>query len=235
MASGRVRKTAAEAIEANYNRIQVERLLEAQLGDDESTGFFEGQFKDLEAFGRDKAVPVLIRILAERTYAFRHAERHDRSDAFRGTMKELAVMALGELGGEGALPALKAFANDEAQIGLSRRIREETLVALHRQGERSRSTTTSGNPGWTPTGCSAPKRRTSRRPAATSSSRSGCCSPACAATRRRRRSTTSCSRRWTGTSSRTRASATIRPPVNLACLNSRGGARRKPWSGSTRR
>jgi len=136
VASGRVRKTAAEAIEANYNRIQVERLLEAQLGDDESTGFFEGQFKDLEAFGRDKAVPVLIRILAERTYAFRHAERHDRSEAFRGTMKELAVMALGELGGDGALPALKAFANDETQIGLSRRIREETLVALHRQGDR---------------------------------------------------------------------------------------------------
>jgi tetratricopeptide (TPR) repeat protein len=51
-------------------------------------------------------------------------------------MKELAVMALGELGGEGALPALKAFANDETQIGLSRRIREETLVALHRQGDR---------------------------------------------------------------------------------------------------
>ncbi len=136
VAAGRVRKTAAEAIEANYNRIQVERLLEAQLGDDESTGFFEGQFKDLEAFGRDKAVPVLIRILGERAYTFRHTERHERSDAFRGIMKELAVMALGELGGEGALPALKTFANDETQIGLSRRIREETLVALHRQGER---------------------------------------------------------------------------------------------------
>jgi HEAT repeat protein len=136
VAAGRVRKTAAEAIEANYNRIQVERLLESQLGDDESTGYFEGQFKDLEAFGREKAVPVLIRILSERTYPFRHAERHERSDAFRAIMKELAVMALGELGGEGVLPALKAFANDDTQIGLSRRIREETLVALHRQGER---------------------------------------------------------------------------------------------------
>jgi len=136
VAAGRVRKSAAEAIEASYNSIQVERLLEAQLGDDEFTGFYEGQFKDLEVFGREKAVPVLIRILSERSYPFRHAERHERSEAFRGTMKELAVMALGELGGEGALPALKAFANDETQIGQSRRIREETLVALHRQGER---------------------------------------------------------------------------------------------------
>lgn len=136
VAAGRVRKSAAEAIEANYNRIQVERLLEAQMGDDESTGFFEGQFKDLEAFGREKVVPVLIRILSERTYAFRASERHDRSEAFRGTMKELTVMALGELGGDGALAALKAFANDETQVGVSRRIRQETLVALHRQGER---------------------------------------------------------------------------------------------------
>lgn len=134
--AGRVRKSAAEAIETNYNRNQVERLLEAQLGDDESTGFFEGQFKDLEAFGREKVVPVLIRILGERSYAFRNSARHEKSESFRGTMKELAVMALGELGGEGVLAALKAFANDESQIGITRRIREETLVALHRQGER---------------------------------------------------------------------------------------------------
>jgi HEAT repeat protein len=134
--SGRVRKSAAEAIEANYVRNEVERILEAQMGDEESTGFYEGQFKELETFGRDRAVPVLIRILSERTYVFRRAERHDRVVEFRGTMKELAVMALGELGGEGALAALKAFANDDAQVGASRRIREETLVALHRQGEK---------------------------------------------------------------------------------------------------
>jgi tetratricopeptide (TPR) repeat protein len=52
-------------------------------------------------------------------------------------MKELAVMALGELGGDGALPALKSFWADESQMRLSRRVREETLVALHRQGEKA--------------------------------------------------------------------------------------------------
>lgn len=136
VAQGRVRKAAAEAIEANYVRNEVERLLEAQLGDDESTGFYEGQFKDLEAFGRERAVPVLIRILGDRNYVFRRADRRERVDTFRSTMKELAVMALGELGGEGALPALKAFAGDEGQSNATRRIREETLVALHRQGDR---------------------------------------------------------------------------------------------------
>jgi HEAT repeat protein len=136
VAEGRVRKSAAEAIESNFVRNEVERILEAQMGDEESTGFYEGQFKELEAFGRDRAVPVLIRILSERGYVFRHSERHVQVENFRSTMRELAVMALGELGGEGALPALKAFANDEAQPGPTNRIREETLVALHRLGDR---------------------------------------------------------------------------------------------------
>lgn len=137
VAAGRLRKTIAEAIEQQYARGEVERLLEAQLGDDESTGFYEGQFRDLEAFGRDKAVPVLIRILSERAYVFRRGNRRERPDKYRGTMKELAVMALGELGGNGVLEALKAFWADDAQMRNSRRVREETLVALHRQGEKA--------------------------------------------------------------------------------------------------
>lgn len=137
VAAGRLRKTVAEHIEEQYARSEVERLLEAQLGEDESTGFYEGQFRELEAFGRARAVPVLIRILGERAYVFRRAHRRERPDKFRGTMKELAVMALGELGGSGALEALKAFWADETQMRSSRRVREETLVALHRQGEKA--------------------------------------------------------------------------------------------------
>ena len=136
VAAGRLKKPVAEAIELQYTRGEVERLLEAQLGDDESTGFYEGQFKDLEGFGRDKAVPVLIRMLHDRAYVFRRIHRRERPDKYRMTMKELAVMALGELGGEGVLAALKAFHADEPQMRLmTKRVREETLVALHRQGE----------------------------------------------------------------------------------------------------
>lgn len=137
VASGRLKKSVAEGIELQYTRGEVERLLESQFGDDDSTGFFEGQFKDLETFGRDKAVPVLIRMLQDRAYAFRRIHRRERPDKYRMTMKELAVMALGELGGDAALPALKAFYADEAQMRLmTKRVREETLVALHRQGEK---------------------------------------------------------------------------------------------------
>jgi len=80
---------------------------------------------------------VLIRILSDRSYLFRRSERHVRVEDFRNTMKELAVMALGELGGDGALPAIKAFAGEEAlNDDAKKRIREETYVALHRLGDR---------------------------------------------------------------------------------------------------
>ena len=116
----------------------MERILEGQFGDGESTGFYEGQFKELEAFGREKAVPVLICMLHDRAYAFRRIHRRENPDTYRKTMKELAVMALGELGGAEALPALKTFLADEAQMRvLTKRVREETLVALHRHGEKS--------------------------------------------------------------------------------------------------
>ena len=136
VAAGRLRKPVADSIDAYYTRGEVERLLESQLGDDESTGFYDGQFKDFEAFGRDKAVPVLLKILSDRKYAFRRAHRHDKPEFFARSMKELAVMALGELGGDGVLPALQAFAADASQMQLSRRIHEETLVALYRQGDK---------------------------------------------------------------------------------------------------
>jgi tetratricopeptide (TPR) repeat protein len=137
VASGRLRKPVAERIELQFLRGEVERILEGQFGDGESTGFYEGQFKDLEAFGREKAVPVLIKMLHDRAYAFRRIHRREDPDRYRKTMKELAVMALGELGGDEALPALKTFYADEAQMRvLTNRVREETLVALHRHGEK---------------------------------------------------------------------------------------------------
>jgi HEAT repeat protein len=135
VAAGRLRKAVAEGIEAIYTRGEVERILESQLGDDVSTGFYDGQFKDLEAFGRQKAVPVLIQMLNDKKYVFRRAQRSAKPDRYPNSMKELAVMALGELGGDGALPALQAFAADNIQMQSSTRIHEETLVALHRHGD----------------------------------------------------------------------------------------------------
>lgn len=133
VAAGRLRKPVAEAIEMHYTRGEVERILEKQLSKDLSTGFYEGQFDELASFGRGKAMPVLFQILNEKSYVLSRAHRYDR-EVFRERMKELSVMAAGELGGEGALEAVRLFSKDEIQ-GRSRRVQEETLVALHRLGD----------------------------------------------------------------------------------------------------
>lgn len=139
IAAGRLTRQAAEAIQSSYVRAEVERHLEAQIGEEGSTGFFEGQLISLEALGRDKAVPVLIRILTEESYAFRGAHRYEESGSqgmFRASMKELAVRGLGELGGDAALAALKALAKREEGKRESFRLHEESMVALHRLGEK---------------------------------------------------------------------------------------------------
>ncbi len=88
--------TAADSIVTYQTRNEVERLLEAKLGDEESTGFYEGQFKSLEALGREKVVQVLIQMLSDRKYPFGGMDRRENPHRFRAAMKEMAVMALGE-------------------------------------------------------------------------------------------------------------------------------------------
>lgn len=136
VAEGRIKKSVADSISERYTRVEVERLLEAQLSEDLYTGFYEDQFSDLRAFGRDQAMPVLVRILKEPRYPFRRIDRTDKAERYRESMRTLAVMAVGELGGEGALAAVRSFAQDEMQSKVDQ-IHEETLVALYRLGDKS--------------------------------------------------------------------------------------------------
>jgi hypothetical protein len=116
-------------------RSEVERLLEAQIADEDTAGFSEDQFKDLAAYGREKVVPVLIEILLNRSYEFSRMGRRENPASFKAVMKELSVMALGELGGAGALQALEALVSDDVWINGSQRLHEETIVAMHRLGK----------------------------------------------------------------------------------------------------
>ena len=113
----------------------MERLLEAQIADEDTAGFSEDQFKDLAAYGREKVVPVLIEILLNRSYEFSRMGRRENPASFKAVMKELSVMALGELGGAGALQALEALVSDDVWINGSQRLHEETIVAMHRLGK----------------------------------------------------------------------------------------------------
>jgi hypothetical protein len=114
----------------------VEGILEKCLSEEESAGFYEGQFKELAALGRETAVPVLIAILSNPKYEFLRRDRHENPHPFERSMRELAVMALGELGGNGAVETLEMLAADERQMSPSRRLHEETLVALHLLGRK---------------------------------------------------------------------------------------------------
>jgi tetratricopeptide (TPR) repeat protein len=86
--------------------------------------------------GREKVWPVLAKIVSEPAYAFRVKRPTLPRDTHQKLMRELAVMALGELGSaeqhvaalESALKALPESDGEES-------IREELVVALHRLGK----------------------------------------------------------------------------------------------------
>ncbi len=135
--AGKVKKPQAEAILALFHQEEVERLLDRQLTEEGQSGFFEGQFKELEALGRGKSVPVLLRILQEPGYKFRFAERAEQVEKYDLKMKELAVMALGEFGDSQAAPALKAILAEPPAPYDTDSIRDESLVALHKLGDKA--------------------------------------------------------------------------------------------------
>jgi HEAT repeat protein len=133
--SGRLKKPAAEEIRDFLDREAVEELLAAQVTDEGGTGWYEGQFKELVAFGKVRAMPVLLRMLREPAYPWRLAERREKVPEYDRLLRELAVMALGELGDPVAAGPLKAALAEQPAAGGSGTLKEEILVALHRLGD----------------------------------------------------------------------------------------------------
>jgi len=134
-AAGDVTKEAAETIGALFYQEEVERILDRLVTEEGGSGFYEGLFKDLEKFGKDKALPVLRRMLREPGYKYRLADRRERVYQYEFRMRELAIMALGEIGDTEAAGPLKE-ALKEASPGGVDSTHEEILVALYRLGEK---------------------------------------------------------------------------------------------------
>jgi len=114
--------------------VEVERALGERIGRVGSAGR-EGEFKDLEALGRSTVVPVLIRMLNGPAYKFVLAYRHEKPYWYPGILRQLAVSALGTLGGEGAREAVAAFAG-KAQQGNQLRLEDAIALAQFRLGDR---------------------------------------------------------------------------------------------------
>ncbi len=137
VAAGRLKKAAADEIRELQDREAVEELLAALVTESGGTGWYEGQFKDLAAFGKARAMPVLLRMLREPAYLWRLRDLRSREvqERYEEVLRELAVMALGELGDAAALDPLRA-ALAEPQLPGRGSLREEIVVSLYRLGER---------------------------------------------------------------------------------------------------
>ncbi len=135
--SGRIRKRFGDAILSLFHQEEVERILGALITREGGSGHFSGMFGDLDSFGKEKAVPVLLRIVTERGYAWRPpaSGAGDRGADWPRQMQELAAMALGELGDASVVPPLLE-ALQGAASGPGDGVHEEIVVALHRLGEK---------------------------------------------------------------------------------------------------
>jgi HEAT repeat protein len=133
--SGRLRRAAADQVRELVDREGVEAILAALVTDDGGSGWFEGQFKDLEAFGKARATPVLLRMIKEPAYAWRIAERREKIAEYDRLMRELAVMALGEFRDAAALDTLRAALAEQPASGVAGTLKEEIIVALHKLGD----------------------------------------------------------------------------------------------------
>jgi HEAT repeat protein len=133
--SGRLREKVAESIAAKAVQGEVERALDAALSADGEPGYYPGMFRDLEALGRETVAPVLVRMVRESGYAFTRPEGRSRVDGYAERIQELAVMALGDLGGPSAREPLRALLKETRPWSSVQFLHEEAVASLHRLGD----------------------------------------------------------------------------------------------------
>ena len=71
----RVAEPDANEVVALFNQLAVERIFDAMISDDGSTGTYPGQFEGLAKLGRDRAMPVLWKMVTDPDYSIRSRDR----------------------------------------------------------------------------------------------------------------------------------------------------------------
>ncbi|MBI2933147.1 MAG: HEAT repeat domain-containing protein [Planctomycetes bacterium] len=134
-AEGKVKKKSAEGILAKFHQEEIENILQKLVTEQGGTGFFEGQFADLEKFGKERALPILLRMGTDPGYQFRILDWKGGEKRNQMALRELAVMATGVLGYKEAVKSLK-----EALAGRVYTSGDEEyeifVVTLYRLGEK---------------------------------------------------------------------------------------------------
>ncbi len=138
VADGRVKKKTAELILGLYHQEEVERHLDRLVTDREGRGHFPGMFAELQKFGKERAVPALARIVSEPSYMPRLTERISKVQDYPVLLRDLAIMALGEMGDAASVGTLrtalagvrKDFPSDRSDDTYT-----ELVLALNRLGD----------------------------------------------------------------------------------------------------
>ncbi len=128
--AGRIKKDEESAILALYYQAGVEKLLLGMLSDKGAIGYYPGLFEPIAKFGKDRALPVLLRIVLEEDY---RPGPHEESPGMLhwDYVRAIALMAVGEFGDAEALKKIKAMPMD----GRDAYWVSEWLIARHKLGD----------------------------------------------------------------------------------------------------
>ncbi len=123
----KIKPKARDLIIAMYHQEEVEGILLKLMSKEGGTGYYDGQFADLDKFGRERAMPVLVKIATDREHKLRVETANQQQ------MKELAIMAVGVLGGADQATALEEAMKANAPVAEEH---EEFVISLYRLGRK---------------------------------------------------------------------------------------------------
>ncbi len=127
----KIKMKAADKILGMYTQEQIEQHLLRLMTKDGGAGWYDGQFADLEKFGKEKALPILLRMATEQ-FVWRNPD--DKQTMAR----QLAIRALGLWGDAKVADALlKTLPPVEQYREEGDEEFEERVIALYRLGRKT--------------------------------------------------------------------------------------------------
>ncbi|MDP6959630.1 MAG: HEAT repeat domain-containing protein, partial [Planctomycetota bacterium] len=134
--AGRLEPGVGKKVFSLFDQQQVEEALSQFVSDDGGFGYYEGMFENLKILGVGKAVPVLHRIIEDSSYQSRLDSFKGNRDQFNRALRELSIMAVGDLGGKESIPRLKKALKRTTSFGFDDE-HSHLIVALYKLGDRA--------------------------------------------------------------------------------------------------
>jgi HEAT repeat protein len=129
---GTLNRRAADQVLVRFYEEEVVRLFEKLISDRGGTGYYEGRFRELRDVGVEKAVPVLLQIA--RNEVTPEMFRNRPGAVYREQRREVAIMALGDLGDASLIDPLRKLLGEASGASVS--THAEIVLALHKLGDK---------------------------------------------------------------------------------------------------